>query len=61
MKKEQKYYVKALTALEPGRLVFRTIRIFNNPGKADEWLMNYVRMNHRDMRDYTISTKPDKV
>ena len=54
------YYAKALTALEPGKLVWRTIRTFTDFHKADEWLMNYVRVNHYDMRDFLISSTPDK-
>lgn len=54
------YYAKALTALEPGKLVWRTIRTFTDFHKADEWLMAYVRDNHYDMRDFLISSKPDQ-
>ena len=51
------YYVKALTAIEPGKLVFKTIRTFEDFRKADDWLMNLVNKNHYDIRDFTISRK----
>ena len=54
------YYAKALTAEEPGKLVWKTIKTFDDFHKADEWLMNYVSKNHYDMRDFLISSKPDK-
>ena len=57
---EKKIYAKALTALEPGKLVWRTIRTFTDFRTADDWLMDYVRTNHYDMRDFTISIKPDR-
>ena len=60
MKKEQKIYAKALTALEPRKLVWRTIRTFTDFRTADDWLMDYVRTNHYDMRDFTIIIKPDR-
>ena len=56
---EQRIYAKALTALEPGKLVWRTIRTFTDFRTADDWLMNYVSTNHYDMRDFLISRKPD--
>jgi hypothetical protein len=56
----KKNYAKALTALEPGKLVWRTIRTFTDFRTADDWLMDYVRTNHYDMRDFTISTNPDR-
>ncbi len=60
MKKEQKIYAKVLTALEPGKLVWRTIQTFTDFRTADDWLMNNVRTNHYDMRDFLISQKPDQ-
>ena len=56
----KKFYAKALTAVEPGNLVRSTIRTFTDFRAADDWLMNYVSTNHYDMRDFTISTKPDR-
>lgn len=53
------YYAKALTAIKHGMLAWRTIRTFTDFHKADEWLMNYVTVNHYDMRDFMISRKPD--
>ena len=61
MKKGQRTYAKALTALEPDKLVRRTIWTFSDFRTADDWLMNYVRTNHYDMRDFTISTKLDVI
>ena len=57
--KKQTIYAKALTALEPGKPVWQTIRTFTDFRTADDWLMDYVRRNHYDMRDFLISTKPD--
>ena len=51
------YYVKAMTAIKPGKLEFRTVKTFSDFHKADEWLCNLVTKNHYDMRDFTISTK----
>ena len=58
--KKQQIYAKALTALEPGKLVWKTIRTFTDFRTADDWLMNYVSSNHYDMRDFLISTKADQ-
>ena len=55
--KKTTYYVKALTAIKPGMLKFKTIKTFEDFHKADEWLCRMVRENHYDMRDFTISTK----
>ena len=57
---EKKIYAKTLIALEPCKLVWRMIRTFSDFRTADDWLMNYMSSNHYDMRDFTISTKPDK-
>ncbi len=55
------YCVKALTAIEPGRLVMRTIRTFLTAGEADRWLCEYVTRNRLDIRDFTISRNPADV
>ena len=60
MKNEKQVFVKDMTALKPGKLTWKTIRIFQDFRTADDWLMNYVRENHYDIRDFTISTKPDR-
>ena len=60
MKNEKQVFVKALTAMKPGKLTWKTIRIFQDFRTAEDWLMNYVRENHYDIRDFTISAKPDR-
>lgn len=54
---EKTYHVKALTAEKPGKLTWKTIKTFKDFHQADEWLMEYVRANHYDIRDFTISSK----
>ena len=63
------YYVKDMrkkvdasitNRLKHGKLVWRTIRILTDFRTADDWLMNYVSTSHYDMRDFTISTRPEK-
>ena len=46
--------VKALTAEKPGKLVWTTIREFDSPAKADNWLCNYVRKNGYSITDFNI-------
>ena len=58
--KKQTIYAKALTYPTPGKKAWKTIRTFTDFRTADDWLMDYVRRNHYDMRDFLISRKPDQ-
>ena len=48
------------TAVENGITIYTpnsgwfTLREFDNPADADEWLMDYVRTNHYSIEDFTI-------
>lgn len=55
MKKTWK--VKALTAKEPGKLVWTTIREFTSPETADNWLAGYIKENGLICTDFRITTK----
>jgi len=49
--------VKALRAEKPGKLVWKTIKEFDSPAKADNWLTGYIKKNGGLTTDYRISTK----
>ena len=55
MKKTWK--VKARTVEKPGKLVWKTIKEFDNPADADYWLAGYIKMNDLNYTNYLISTK----
>ena len=46
--------VKALTAEKPGKLVWRTIKEFDSPAKADNWLCSYIKKNGYRIDDFNI-------
>ncbi|MDE5582244.1 MAG: hypothetical protein K2K14_11025 [Ruminococcus sp.] len=46
--------VKALTAEKPGKLVWKTIKEFDSPAKADNWLCSYVKKNGYSITDFNI-------
>jgi hypothetical protein len=52
--KKTKWIVKALTAEEPGRLVWMAIREFDSAAKADDWLCSFVRANGYSITDFNI-------
>ena len=49
-----KWIVKALTAEKPGKLVWKTIKEFDSPAKADDWLCSYVKKNGYSITDFNI-------
>jgi hypothetical protein len=55
--KKNTWAVKALTAEEPGRLVWQEIKTFDNAVAADEWLCNYVRANGYSITDFNLVRK----
>lgn len=46
--------VRQITYKRPGRQSWETIKTFDNPGKADEWLSNYILSNNYIPTDFTI-------
>lgn len=43
MKKNTIWVVRALTAIEPGKLVWMDFKTFKNAGTADDWICDYCR------------------
>ena len=54
MAKKTNWVVRALTAIEPGKLAWEDLKVFNNPGDADNWLSNYCRENGCSITDFNI-------
>ena len=50
----KRWKVKALTAEKPGKLVWKTIKEFDSPAKADNWLCSYVKKNGYSITDFNI-------
>lgn len=53
----KKYEVKQATYRQPGKRTWETIKVFDKPGKADEWLMNLCKTNGYSITDFTIRAK----
>ena len=43
MKKNTIWVVRALTAIEPGKLVWMDFKTFKNARTADDWICDYCR------------------
>jgi len=43
----------------PGSYRWETMKVFTNPGDADEWLMAYIRSNKYPNDDFTIRKVTD--
>ena len=54
MKKNTIWIVRALTAIEPGKLVWMDFKTFKNAGTADDWVCNYCRKNGYSITDFNL-------
>ena len=54
MKKNTIWVVRALTAIEPGKLVWMDFRTFKNAGTADDWICDYCRKNGSSITDFNL-------
>lgn len=54
MKKNTIWVVKALTAIEPGKLVWMDFRTFKNAKTADDWICDYCRKNGCSITDFNL-------
>jgi len=48
------YEVNQATYRTPGKRTWVTIKVFDNPGRADAWLCDLCRKNGYSITDFTI-------
>lgn len=49
-----RFEIKMATYKKPGLRTWETIRTFDNPKDADEWLCSFCRSNNYSITDFTI-------
>ena len=54
MKKNTIWVVRALTAIESGKLVWMDFKTFKNAGTADDWMYDYCRKNGYSIMDFNL-------
>ena len=50
----KRYEIKQAVYRQAGKRTWETIKIFDNAGKADEWLMSYCRAKGYSITDFII-------
>ena len=54
MKKNTIWVVRALTAIEPGKLVWMDFKTFKSARTADDWICDYCRTNGYSITDFNL-------
>ena len=54
MKKNTIWVVSALTAIEPGKLVWMDFKTFKIARTADDWICDYCRKNSYSIMDFNL-------
>ena len=54
MKKNTIWVVSALTAIEPGKLVWMDFKTFKSAIAADDWICDYCRKNGYSITDFNL-------
>lgn len=54
MKKNTIWVVRALTASEPGKLVWMDFKTFKNAKNADDWVCDHCRKNGCSITDFNL-------
>ena len=54
MKKNTIWVVSALTAIEPGKLVWMDFKTFKSAIAADDWICDYCRKNGYSIADFNL-------
>lgn len=57
MKKNTTWVVRALTAIEPGKLVWVDFKTFRSARTADDWLCNYCKKNGCSITDFNLAAR----